>query len=433
MNFRRVVKMLIPTKLFRKVEPYGHLGEAVVLNTLSSFPARRLKVIGVTGTNGKTTTAFIIHKMMHEAGYKVGLMTTVAYGAGDDIRPQEEHMTNVPVPTMLKRLKWIKSQGVEWLVMETTSHALAQNRVWGLPYHLAVMTNVTQEHLDYHGTFDKYLAAKLRLFRLVNRNKRGLKTGVINADDPSAKMFEAAVAKPLTYGVKQGELQAVAISSGPAGSQFEVCSTTDETLKLNIQVNLPGRFNVYNALAAASVGLTLGMEPSRIEKGIAALKAVAGRMTAIDAGQAFGVIVDYAHSPDALKNVLHATKELTTGRVILVFGATGDRDKIKRPVMGEVAARYADKIYLTDDETYTEDPVAIRQAVNAGIVKAGGQAKTEMIEDRGEAIKKAFTEAKKGDTVILAGIGHQKDRNMGGRLEPWDEIAIAKKALGSRG
>jgi len=423
---RKIVKVLIPKRLFQKIEPAGHLGEAVLLNTLNGFPARGLKVIGVTGTNGKTTTAFLIHRMLHEAGYKVGLMTTVAYGAGDDIKPQTVHMTNVPVPLMMKRLKYLKKQGAEWLVMETTSMALAQNRAWGVPFYLAVMTNISQDHLDYHKTMENYISAKVKLFRSMNHNKTGLKTGVINADDATASRFASAVDHALTYGIEHGDLRASGVKLSASGLSYRAKIGKDQ---YSISSKLPGKFNVYNSLAAVGVGRALGLSREQIEQGIAALDGVAGRMTPIEAGQKFNVLVDFAHTPDALKNILQAAKELTKGKVILVFGATGDRDKAKRPIMGEVATEIADSIFLTDDETYTEDPAAIIQEVYKGIEKAGGQAKTTIVEDRLGAIKAAFAAAKPGDTVILAGIGHETTRNMGGKEEPWNEIEIAEKLL----
>jgi UDP-N-acetylmuramoyl-L-alanyl-D-glutamate--2,6-diaminopimelate ligase len=423
---RKIVKVLIPKGLFQKIEPAGHLGEAVLLNTLNGFPARGLKVIGVTGTNGKTTTAFLIHKMLHEAGYKVGLMTTVAYGAGDDIKPQTVHMTNVPVPLMMKRLKYLKKQGAEWLVMETTSMALAQNRAWGVPFYVAVMTNISQDHLDYHKTMENYIAAKVKLFRITNHNRNGSRTGVINADDATAAQFAKAIDHALTYGLEHGDLRASNVKLTASGLSYKVKISEDE---YSINSKLPGKFNVYNTLAAVGVGQVLGLSRQQIEKGIAALDGVAGRMTPIEAGQKFNVLVDFAHTPDALENVLMAANELTKGKVILVFGATGDRDKAKRPVMGEVAVKNADLVFLTDDETYTEDPATIIQAVYKGIEAADGQAKATVVEDRLEAIKAAFAAAKPGDTVILAGIGHETTRNMGGKEEPWNEIEIAEKLL----
>lgn len=422
MNSRKVVKALIPKKLFRKVEPYGHLGEAVLLNTANGNPAKDLKVIGVTGTNGKTTTCFMIHKMLQQAGYKVGLMTTVAWGVGDNIKPQTEHMTNVPVPLMMKRLKAMRAEGVEWLVMETTSMALAQHRVYGIPYSLAVFTNLTQDHLDYHGTFEKYKQAKLKLFKLVAKNKNGLQTAVINADDPAGEYFAKVVPKTVKYGIKHGDIKASNITSTSSGSSFSVG-------ELKIKTHLPGEFNIYNALAAVSVGQLLGLEPKQIEQGIAALDSVAGRMQRVNAGQSFEVLVDYAHTPDALEKALGALKQASDGKVIVVFGATGDRDKGKRPQMGEAAAKYADLIFLTDDETYTEDPEIIRQAVYKGIESAGGAGKTTVIADRKQAMKTAFAAAKKGDSVLLAGIGHQDYRAMGTEKQLWNEAEVAENLL----
>lgn len=426
MNFRKIVKQVIPQGLFTKIEPYGHLLEAVFFNVINGFPARRFKVIGITGTNGKTTTAFLVHKMLHQAGYKVGLMSTVAYGAGGNIQPQLYHMTNVPVPEMMRRLKYLKGQGVEWLVMEATSQALAQNRLWGVRFSVAAMTNISQDHLDYHQTMANYIAAKVKLFRYTNNNKSGLRTGVINADDDQANEFITAIKSPLTYGISNGDLRAKDIKLSALGVKYKAHIDQDE---YDINCQLPGKFNVYNSLAAVGIGRALELDKAEIEQGIAALDGVEGRMTSINAGQKFNVIVDFAHSPDALQNVLKASKDLTAGKVILVFGATGDRDKSKRLAMGEIAAKNADQIFLTDDETYTEDPQAIIAGVFKGIEQADGQAKTSIIGDRLKAIKAAFAAAKADDTVLLTGIGHETTRNMGGKEQPWNEIEIAKTLL----
>jgi UDP-N-acetylmuramoyl-L-alanyl-D-glutamate--2,6-diaminopimelate ligase len=425
-NFRKIVKAFIPRSLFRKIEPLGHLGESVVFNTLNSFPGQKFKVIGVTGTNGKTTTAFLIHKMLHEAGYKVGLMTTVAYGAGDKLKIPPDHYTNVPVPLMMKRLKEIKAGGAEWLVMEVTSMALAQNRVWGVPFQLAVMTNISQDHLDYHKTMENYINAKVKLFRLTNNNRQGTKTGVVNADDKTADKFISAIKNPQTYGIDAGDLRAKNIELSTKGVTYK--ATADKET-YDIRCRIPGRFNVYNSLAAIQVGRVLGLSKRQIEHGIASLEAVAGRMTSLESKSGFSVIVDFAVTPDALENVLTASRELTKGKIILVFGATGDRDKLKRPIMGEVAVKNADQIFLTDDETYTEDPAAIIKAVYKGIEAAGGQDKTTIVEERLDAIKSALAAAKKGDTVVLTGMGHLTSRNMGGKEQPWNEIEIVKKLL----
>lgn len=423
---RKIVKAIIPGGLFHKIEPFGHLCEAVFFNIIYGFPARKLKVIGITGTNGKTTTAFLVHKMLHEAGYEVGLISTVAYGVGDNLKPQDIHMTNVPVPAMLKRIKAMKEEGIDWLVMEVTSHALAQNRVWGMPFYLAAMTNISQDHLDYHGTMENYIEAKLKLFRLTNDNKMGIRTGVINADDATASRFAGAIENSLTYGINEGRLNAKNIKLSATGVSYKAVISEVE---YSINCQLPGRFNVYNSLAAVGVGRVLGLHKDQIEQGIAKLDGVLGRMTTVRAGQSFNVLVDFAHTPDALENVLKAAKEMTESKVLLVFGATGDRDKSKRPVMGQIAAKKADSIFLTDDETYTEAPAKIIEEVYKGIKQAGGEAKTKIVDDRLEAIKLAFAAAKAGDTVLLAGIGHETTRNMGGKEVAWNEIEIAEKLL----
>jgi UDP-N-acetylmuramoyl-L-alanyl-D-glutamate--2,6-diaminopimelate ligase len=291
------------------------------------------------------------------------------------------------------------------------------------------MTNLTHEHLDYHKTFESYRQAKVKLFKMAAHNRHGLKTGVINADDPSAEYFTNAVPNVITYGVKDGDLQATDIKTTTASSTFKVST---EGLELDIKLNLPGDFNVYNALAAVGVGQAVGLGSKQIEQGIASLKSVPGRMMRVEAGQDFEILVDYAVTPAALQSALKAARQTTSGKVTLVFGATGDRDKAKRPIMGEVAAKFADRIFLTDDETYKEDPMIIRQAVMEGIIKAGGQAKTTEVDERGAAIKQAIAEAKTRDTVLITGLGHQKDRNMGGKLVPWSDVEVAQRFLSER-
>jgi len=288
------------------------------------------------------------------------------------------------------------------------------------------MTNISQDHLDYHKTMDNYIDAKVKLFRLTNNNRLGLKTGVINADDETAERFEKPILNSLTYGINKGQLKAKNLKLTASGISYKAVVADAE---YEIRSHLPGKFNVYNSLAAIGVGRVLGMHKEQIEKGIAALEGVAGRMTPIEAGQKFSVFVDFAHSPDALQNVLKACAELTAGKVILVFGATGDRDRSKRPIMGQIAVKNADLVFLTDDETYTENPQTIIEEVYKGIVAAGGQDKTTIIGDRLKAILAAFTAAKPGDTVLLTGIGHEITRNMGGKQVAWNEIEIAKKLL----
>lgn len=414
--------------MFRAIEPYGHLAEAFLLNVINGFPGRGFKVIGVTGTNGKTTTSFMIQKMLHEAGYKVGLMSTVGYGVGDDIQPQLHHMTNVSVPELMQRLKWMKKQGVEWLVLETTSHALAQHRVFGVPYSVAVMTNVTHEHLAYHGTFERYRDAKRRLFKLANKNKKGLRVGVINAEDPSADLFAHDVERPLTYGINGGDIRATDINATPSGNDYVA---TFEGQKFNIHTDLPGSFNVYNSLAVVAVGVALRLNVQQIEKGIAALKGVEGRMTRIDEGQNFDVIVDYAHSPDSFEKLFKDLKPVVKGKLIVLFGSLGGGDKGKRPLQGELAGQYADEVIICQEDDRQESPEQIMNDIAGGVEKAGKVRDKDlfMIHDRTEAINFAIKRAGQGDTVLLLGKGHEKTIEDAEGEHPWDEIATAHQAL----
>ncbi len=450
MNARTLVKKVVPRDLFRRVEPVGHLAEAVLLNVAHKFPAHGLTVIGVTGTNGKTSTAFLIHRMLHEAGYKVGLMTTVANGVGLDIKPQISHMTTSSVPVLHKRITEFKAKGMEYLVLETTSHALAQHRVFGVPYSIAVMTNLTHEHLDYHGTFERYRAAKVRLFKLANRNRKGLRAGISNADDPNGEYFAREVKNATRYGIENGDLRATDVKLAPSGVSFTARAGEDE---YHIRCNLPGKFNVYNSLAAVGVGRAMGLTREQIEKGIAALDGVAGRMTRIDEGQDFDVIVDYAHTPDSYEQLLADIKPVVKGKLMVLFGSAGRRDEEKRAVQGEIAGKFADEVIVTEEDDRDMDGQAIMEQIAAGAEKSGKKQGKDLflVHDRPDAIQFVVDRARKGDTVLLLGKGHEKDILRNGpraaelrhlqqddanpdrvvKIE-WDEIVAARAALKKR-
>lgn len=414
--------------LFKKIEPTGHLLEAIFLNAINGFPPRGLKVIGVTGTNGKTSTSFMIHKMLTEAGYNAGLMTTVAYGVGENIEPQIAHMTSVSVPLLLKRVKAMKAQGMDWLVLETTSHALAQHRTWGVPYSIAVMTNVTHEHLDYHGTFENYVAAKKKLFEQTNRNKKGMQVGVVNAEDPNADQFTQAVKNPITYGIEQGDLRATDVVMTPAGSQYRAKMGDDE---YQIICKLPGSFNVSNSLAAVVVGRALGLSKEQIEQGIAALDGVEGRMTRIDEGQDFDVIVDFAHTPDSFEKLFKDLKPVVKGKLIVMFGSAGRRDEAKRAVQGQLAGQYCDEVVVTEEDDRDINGLEIMDQIASGAEKAGRVRNTDLflVHDRTEAIKFTLERAKTGDTVLLLGKGHEKTIERADGDHTWNEIGTTQAIL----
>ena len=432
--FRKLVKAIIPRNLFRTIEPVGHLLEAVMWQVVMGFPARGLKVIGVTGTNGKTTTSFLIHTMLHKAGYKVGLMSTVGYGAGDNIQPQMTHMTTSSTRVLLGRIRELRKEGIEWLVLETTSHALAQNRVWGIPYSVGVMTNVTHEHLEYHRTFERYREAKVKLFRLVAAGS-GLKVGVLNADDPTAPYFIAAVPDSVRYSVKQAQADLVAtkVMSTPNGNDYDAGYLER---RMHIKTSLPGSFNVYNTLAAAGVGLAVGLTNEQIETGIAALTGVEGRMTQIDEGQDFTLIVDYAHSPDSFEKLFKDMKLVVKGRLIVLFGSQGGTgDVAKRPIQGRLAGEYADLVVVTEEDDRGENGEYIMKQILEGAERAGKVMEKDLwlVHDRTKAIDFAVGMARKGDTVLLLGKGHEKTIERGVDDEkPWDEAGEARKALRAR-
>lgn len=426
MNPRKIVKKLIPRDLFRAIEPYGHLVEAFAWNVVYGFPGRHFKVIGVTGTNGKTTTSYLIQRMLHEAGYKVGLMTTVGYGVGAEITPQVHHMTNVSVPELMKRLKWMKGQGVEWLVLETTSHALAQHRVFGVPYQVAVLTNLTHEHLDYHRTFERYRDAKRRLFKIAN--KHGLKTGIINADDPNASYFAGDITNVLLYGVDNGDLRATNIELKPSGIHYTALVGEDA---YDIACQIPGSFNVLNTLAVVGVGRTLGLTREQIQAGIAALPGVEGRMTRIDEGQAYDVIVDFAHTPDSFEKLFKDLKPVVKGKLIVMFGSAGRRDEAKRAVQGKLAGEYADVVVVTEEDDRDIDGIEIMNQIAGGAESAGKTRDKDLflVHDRTEAIKYALGLAQAGDTVLLLGKGHEKTIERADGEHDWDEIGTTHAAL----
>jgi UDP-N-acetylmuramoyl-L-alanyl-D-glutamate--2,6-diaminopimelate ligase len=408
MSFRSTVKKLIPAGLFAAIEPYGHLVEAVLENTIYGFPARKLNVIGVTGTAGKTTTCTLITHMLRESGYKVAMMTTVAidYGDGRGAQHNTARMTSLGSLKLLRAIKKIRANNAEWLVLETTSHALAQHRVWGIPYSTVVFTNLSHDNVDYHGSFENYRKAKLMLFRQCEHNHRGQRIGVTNADDPNGEMFAQAIKNPVRYGLKAGDLRATGVKLSPTASQFTATAGEEQ---YDITTNLPGTFNVYNCLAAIGVGRAVGLNKRQIEQSIASLKSVEGRMNNIDEGQDFSVIVDYAPTPDGFEQVYAAVKPTVKGRIITVFGSAGRRDTLKRPIQGEIAGKNSDIIVLTEEDDRDQDGMEIIKEIAAGAEKAGKVKGKDLffVHKREDAVQKAVDLAQKDDLVLLLGKGEE--------------------------
>lgn len=427
MNVRTLVKSFIPKKLFKKIEPFGHLVEAVLANIRYGFPARKLRIIGVTGTNGKTTTSFFIHRMLHEAGYPVALMSTVANGMGAEIETQQEHATTARAFVLQRRLREYAKQGAKIVVVETSSHALAQSRVWGLPYEIAVMTNVTGDHLDYHGTFEEYRDAKRRLFKIAGCHKNGF--GVVNADDESAPLFAGDVGSAKSYGIKTGDMKAESIQLTSKDSHYTVQGGASA---YQVTVNIPGEFNVSNSLAAIAVGEHLGLTAEQIEHGIAALRNVEGRMNTVDEGQKFSVIVDFASTPDGFEQFFSSVRPLVKGKLIAVFGSAGRRDEAKRAIQGAIAARYADILVLTEEDDRDVDGNEILEQIAEGARKEGAMDDTTLLKelDRTAAIKRAFSLASsEDDTVVLLGKGHERTIERADGEHDWNETEVAREIL----
>ena len=419
MNPKKFVRKVLPKQGIRAAEESYRKGRVYALQARAGFPAKGLRVIAVTGTNGKTTTANYVNAMLKLAGYRTALFSTAVIEMNGISQLNRTHRTVPLTAELIIFFKQAKSAKVDFVVMEVTSQALDQHKLLGMPVEIAVMTNLTQDHLDYHKTMEAYAAAKARLFSTYLNPKHV----ILNRDDSWYDYFrQLATGSVSTYGENpESDALISTIRLQPTQSTWNLAD-------MELLTTLPGKFNVFNASAAACVGHLLGLTEQQIGRGIAALHAVPGRMEVIDAGQPFGVIVDYAHTPDALENVLTAARGIAKGKVRVVFGATGDRDATKRPIMGEVTARLADVVYLTDDETYTEDGDAIRAEVRAGIKTPN----FVEIADRRDAIRRAFKDAEAEDIVVLAGIGHQDTRNMGGKSIKWDERDIARELLAKK-
>ena len=433
---KRVVKKLAKKALgeiYDKAVLPKHYGVAVAANLKRRFPAKNLRVIGITGTNGKTSTAFLIYSILRQAGYDTGLMTTVAFGLNEDIKPPVFHMTTQPVEITLNRIIDMKKKGIDWLVLEVTSQALVQFRILGIPIDIAIMTNVTHEHLDYHKTFDKYVQAKLRLFKAAERNKKGRRLGIINSDDESAALFADEITNVIAYSMQPSSDKTIArptnIKLKPTDSSYTLKIKDDS---YDIVCNLPGSFNIENSMMAALCARAIGVSKKDIEEGIKALKEIEGRMTSIEMGQDFPVIVDFAHTPDSFKKLFKDVRPLVKGRIIAMFGSPGRRDKIKRAVQGQIAAKYADILVITEDDERDEDGMGILRQIADGAMKEGKEIDRDifLVHSREKAIERALRLAKdKNDMVLLLGKGHEKTIYRDDREDPWDEIDTAKKKL----
>lgn len=393
-------------------------------------PGSDLTVIAITGTNGKTTTTHLVASIFEAAGFRVALLSTIRFRVAGKEWVNETKMT-VPDPGSFNRfLAQTKRAECTHLIMEATSIALDQQRLAGLSIDTGVLTNITHDHLDYHGTFDEYVQAKRRLFA------RDLRLSVVNMDDPNGAEFASERASiHLNYSLeaqKQNTVRAGDIRTSEQGTTF-TCLLPDGTPGPRISTELLGQFNLANILASVAVGLGHGISYEHIEQAIARTAKVPGRMDELQMGQDFRVIIDYAHTPDALEQLYAALLPLKTGKIISVLGATGDRDKTKRPVMGAIVGKHADVAVITNEDPWTEDPETIMNSVAEGIAR-GDAAKREgeswwRILDRRAAIQKALSIARSGDIVTITGKGAETGMGIGRKIVPWSDRAVAEEEL----
>jgi UDP-N-acetylmuramoyl-L-alanyl-D-glutamate--2,6-diaminopimelate ligase len=394
-------------------------------------PAQRIAITGVTGTNGKSTTAFIVESILAAAGRKSALIGTIEYHVAGKVL-SAPHTT--PEALELNRIFGdALAHGATDAVMEVSSHALAQERVYGVPFDVAVFTNLTRDHLDYHKTMEEYFAAKRILFE--GSGTDAPRAAVINIDDEYgvrlADFSRKRTSVVLKYGLRQGDLRAERVEIGTAGTRFDLAAPAG---KIPVFSALIGRVNVYNILAAAGACYARGCNAESIARGIEKLACVPGRFERVDCGQPFTVVVDYAHTDDALRNLTALARELVSGgkgRVLTLFGCGGDRDRKKRPLMGEAAGRGSDFVVLTSDNPRSEDPLAIINDALVGLQKTGTRYTVEA--DRHKAIGLAIAEANAGDVVLLAGKGHEKVQMTREGTTPFDDLEVAREALRAAG
>ena len=384
------------------------------------YPADRMVMLGITGTKGKTTTSFLVKSILDEAGYKTGLIGTVCSMIGDETIPSRL-TTPDPVETQ-QLLRRMADAGVQYVVMEVSAHATAMHRLAGVRFGVAAFSNFSQDHLDFFSDMDEYFAAKMKLFTPDMCDRI-----VYNVDDERVSAAFQQLGRPaLRIGIREpSDVYANDIEVGERGCSFLM--TWHKQFRTSITLRLAGIFNVYNALLAAGICICAGISPEDIRQGLEDVRAVPGRIELLDTGTPYRVILDYAHSPDALENILKALRDTTRGRLIALFGCGGARDHTKRPIMGEIAGELADFCILTSDNPRNEDPMDILNAIEEGIKPTGCE--YVVIENRRDAIRYALSNARKDDVVVLAGKGHETYQEINGVKHPFDEKIIVAELL----
>jgi UDP-N-acetylmuramoyl-L-alanyl-D-glutamate--2,6-diaminopimelate ligase len=415
------------TRIAQVLVPSARAALGRIADAYYQHPSRRLTVVGITGTNGKTTTSYLVEALLQARGLRTGVIGTIQYRIGDRTLPAGQ--TTPEALELHSMLASMHAQGLRGVAMEVSSHALALARVDEVAFDIGVFTNLTQDHLDFHGTLDDYRRAKRRLFELLERSPKAARAAVVNSDDPSGAEMARGLAVPVvTFGLRPpAAVRALDWQSSLEGIQFTAATPTGT---LQLRSPLIGEHNVMNVLGAVATGLALGLAPDAIVASLMGVGTVPGRFEQVRAGQPFLVVVDYAHTPDALERVLSTARKLTRGRLGVVFGCGGDRDRTKRPIMGAIAARLADQVWVTSDNPRSESPDAIIDEVMAGVPTAGTRLVREA--NRAAAIAGALGWARAGDTVVIAGKGHENYQIVGNNVLPFDDRNVARQILQER-
>lgn len=387
-------------------------------------PSHDLHLFGVTGTDGKTTTTYLAEQIFSASGYSSGLIGTIETKIGEQRQRNQDRMTTPESLDLQRLLRQMADAGVTHVALEASSHALALQRLRACRFAATGLTNITGDHVEFHGSWDAYVAAKLSLFTEVAAGR----PAVINRDDPSWPRIEASITGPICgYSVERAaDITAGEISLRPDGSDFLL---TAGGASVRVSISLPGRFNISNALLAAGLALSAGVPLDRIADALSGASPPPGRQERIEAGQAFDILIDYAHTPHAFQSILSAAREFTQGRVIAVFGAAGNRDRAKRPVLARIAADYADLVFVTNEDPFGEDPEAIIDEILTGVASEDVGKRFIREPDRGEAIRAALHYGRAGDTVVILGKGHERSIVSGGRQEAWSDAEAVFEAL----
>mgnify|MGYP001017155036 CR=1 FL=1 len=426
----------LPTDRAMVVVPVTRPALADLAATLNGHPSRQLRLVGVTGTDGKTSTTRLLAAILDRAGQRTGWLSTVDVKIGDEIRPNELHHTTPEADRVQEVLAEMVAGGVETAILEVSSHALMLDRVRGCEIDLALFTNLSPEHLNFHGTMEEYALAKARLFEMLGARsaKPWPRLGIVNADDPASEVMRAHCPAPvLSYGIERAaNVLARNVRLGARGATFTLVTPRGEA---QVASRLLGRFNVANWLAATTAALELGADLDHVVQAAAEMDAVPGRMERVDGGQPFLVVVDFAHTPQALENALRTLRPHTEGRLMVVFGHAGERDPANRPTMGRVAAELAEYVVISMDDPLHEDPEEIARAIAAGADAVGKRAGIdyEIDLDRASAIRTLMTRARPGDTILLAGKGHERRMLVGDERRPWNDREAAEQILAEAG